>query len=173
MIQLKKLKRESIPLALEKALRYRLLNEPAEAESICQDILAVEPHHEQALITLLLALTDQFGTHFTQAFEESNAVLPRLEGEYERSYYQGIINERWADAQLARHMPADIAYNWYRQAMQCFERAESLAQPDDPDPILRWNACARILGRHAHRAPASESMLHDVHQGMDDVLTDL
>ena len=35
MFELKPLSREAIPRALEKAERYRLLNEPAEAESIC------------------------------------------------------------------------------------------------------------------------------------------
>jgi len=57
---LKLLHKEGIPAALDKAERYRLLNEPAEAESICLDVLAIEPDHQQALITLLLALTDQF-----------------------------------------------------------------------------------------------------------------
>jgi hypothetical protein len=33
----------SIPRALEKAERYRLLNEPEQAESICLDILDAEP----------------------------------------------------------------------------------------------------------------------------------
>jgi len=45
---------------LTKAERYRLLNEPEEAESICRDILDVDPTHEAALVNFLLALTDQF-----------------------------------------------------------------------------------------------------------------
>src|SRR5712664_433657 len=52
---------ESIPEALAKVERYRLLNEPSLAESICLDILAIVPRHQQALISLLLARTDQFG----------------------------------------------------------------------------------------------------------------
>ena len=62
MFELKTLAAEAIPRSLEKAERYRLLNEPAEAESICCDILAVEPDNQQAIVTLLLALTDQFET---------------------------------------------------------------------------------------------------------------
>ena len=39
MFELKPLSQDAIPKALERADRYRLLNEPAEAESICLDIL--------------------------------------------------------------------------------------------------------------------------------------
>ena len=45
---------------LEKALRYRLLNEPLEAESICLDVLQAEPANQEALVTLVLARTDLF-----------------------------------------------------------------------------------------------------------------
>ena len=38
-----------MPAALEKALRYRLLNEPVEAESICRDVLEVDPDNQAAL----------------------------------------------------------------------------------------------------------------------------
>jgi len=58
-MELKPLSREGVPHALEKAVRYRLLNEPADAESICHDVLAVDPENQEALTTLLLALTDQ------------------------------------------------------------------------------------------------------------------
>jgi hypothetical protein len=42
-----------------------LLNEPAEAESICHDVLRIDPENQQALIVLLLTLTDQFGKAYT------------------------------------------------------------------------------------------------------------
>ena len=60
MPELKQLHKDAIPAALEKAERYRLLNEPGEAESICLDILAVDPDNQRAIITLLLAFTDRF-----------------------------------------------------------------------------------------------------------------
>src|SRR4051812_37800360 len=90
----KTLSREGIPLALEKAERYRLLNEPEQAESICQDILAVDPDNQVALVMLLLALTDQFRDGPAECFTEAQAVVARLRGEYERLYYQGLIWER-------------------------------------------------------------------------------
>ena len=43
MFQLKPLSREAVPAALEKAVRYRLLNEPEQAESSCLDVLLVDP----------------------------------------------------------------------------------------------------------------------------------
>ena len=60
MFELKHLSAAAIPRALEKAERYRLLNEPWEAESICLDVLSVEPQNQQALVMLILALTDAF-----------------------------------------------------------------------------------------------------------------
>ena len=60
MPELKRISKDAVPAALEKALRYRLLNEPLESESICRDVLATDSKNQEALVTLLLALTDQF-----------------------------------------------------------------------------------------------------------------
>src|SRR4051812_7969768 len=60
MFELKSLTREAVPAALEKAHRYRLLNEPEQAESICHDVLRIDPDNQEALTTLILALTDRF-----------------------------------------------------------------------------------------------------------------
>src|SRR5260370_873256 len=43
--QLKSISKAGIPEAIAKAELYRYLNEPEEAESICRDILAVDPEH--------------------------------------------------------------------------------------------------------------------------------
>src|SRR5256885_4317486 len=90
----KTISRDAIPLALEKAERYRLLNEPAEAESICRDVLAADPENQRALVMLLLALTDQFRGGPPECVGQAQEVVPRLCGEYERLYYTGIIWER-------------------------------------------------------------------------------
>ena len=50
--KLKAISAEGIDAALAKAEVYRFLNEPEEAESICQDVLAVQPGHQLALRTL-------------------------------------------------------------------------------------------------------------------------
>ena len=56
MFELKTLSSEAVDRSIEKAERYRLLNEPEEAESICLDVLAIAPDNRHALVTLLLAL---------------------------------------------------------------------------------------------------------------------
>src|SRR5262245_31844778 len=127
MRKLKVLPEAAIPAALEKALRYRLLNEPLEAESICLDILHVDPENEHALVLLLLARTDLFEDEYGAALERAKAVLPRFVREYDRAYYEGMVYERWAKAQAARGVPSHVVTGWYSHAMHCFERAEALA----------------------------------------------
>lgn len=168
MLELKRISKEAMPAALEKALRYRLLNEPTEAESICRDMLLVDPDNRAASITLLLAITDQFETKFATALEEANRVLQQIQGEYEQAYYEGIIHERWAKAQSARGMPDDFAFDWMRKAMRCYEKAEQLSKPDDPDALLRWNTCARFLDRNEQAKPSYASSTRDVEASFGD-----
>jgi hypothetical protein len=150
MSQLKPIHRDTIPRALEKAERYRLLNEPSEAESICLDILAVEPSHPQALSCLLLALTDQFSHGAAQALERAKGLLARFPGDYEKAYYAGIISERFAKRKLRDgHLGAkSLAFGHLREAMTSYERAEALAPAGNDDAVLRYNACVRMLERH-------------------------
>jgi hypothetical protein len=68
---LKPISREGVPAALRKAERYRLINDPSSAESICRDVLTVDPGNQQALVTLLLAITDQFAGAPTEGNDES------------------------------------------------------------------------------------------------------
>ena len=150
---LKPISAESIPEALAKVERYRLLNEPSLAESICLDILAILPAHQQALISLLLARTDQFGSEVSAA--TAREVLSRIEGDYERAYYGGIIWERIAHAHLRQGGPggAAAAYHALRGAMEHFERAEAFRSPGNDDALLRWNTCARVIMRDPEIRP--------------------
>src|SRR5947207_13029184 len=93
MSDLKSLHKDAIPAALEKAERYRLLNEPGVAESICLDILHVDSENQQALITLLLALTDRFAKGSGGSDTQAKQLLSRITSEYKRFYYTGIFNE--------------------------------------------------------------------------------
>src|SRR6266849_2986595 len=147
MFELKPLSREAIPAALEKAMRYRLLNEPGEAESICHDILRTDPENQQALVILLLALTDRFGKGYAVGVTQAQEILPRLRDPYEQAYYAGIICERWVKAHLHRGGPGCgvEAYERLREAMAWYEKAETLRPPGNDDALLRWNACARII----------------------------
>jgi hypothetical protein len=166
MFELKHITHEAIPHALEKAERYRLLNEPEEAESICLDILAIDPDNQRALVMLLLALTDQFRAGRSESFTEAQAVLPRLAGEYDRLYYAGIIWERRATARLERGgaSSAHVVSPWMHTAMEHYERAEAIRPPGNDDAILRWNTCARLCIRHhlgAEVEPSFEPALDD------------
>ena len=150
---LKPISHEAIPEALQKAERYRLLNEPAQAESICQDVVAVDPANQQALITLLLAITDQFG--HGGSVPRAREVLRRLESPYDKAYYGGVIWERIARAQLGQGSPnsAFTAYDGFTSAMQCYAEAEAKRPPGNDDAILRWNCCARTLMQNQNLRP--------------------
>ena len=151
MFEIKPLSPEGVKQALEKAERYRLLNEPAEAESICHDVLMIEPENQEALVTLLLALTDRFSKGYALGATQAQEVAARLTDEYQRQYYSGIIHERRGKALLNRGVPGSgyDAYEWLREAMQEYEQAEKLRPAGNEDAILRWNACARII-MHNH-----------------------
>jgi len=157
MFEFKPLSIEAVPAALEKAMRYRLLNEPGEAESISEDVLRVEPENQQALVILLLAVTDRFGKSYGVGMAKAQDILPRLRDPYERAYYAGIIRERQAKVQLQRGNPGSSfeAYEFLRDAMACYEKAEALRPPGNDDALLRWNACARIIMRNG-LAPRTE-----------------
>jgi hypothetical protein len=148
MFELKPLSPEAIPRALSKAERYRLLNEPAEAESICLDVLRADPENQQALIDLLLALTDRFGRGYAVGGMSPEEVLPRLKSEYDRAYYAGVICERRAKAQHRQGLPGTAVHDGFRKAMTHYERAAAMQPAGNEDATLRWNTCARILMRN-------------------------
>ena len=149
MTELKKISRDAIPRAVQKAERYRLLNQSWATESICLDILEVDPSNQQVLVMLLLDITDQFGAESRELARRARAVLARITDPYQKAYYAGIIDERLGHAQLSQgvmHAEA-MAHDALRAAMESFEAAERLRQPGNDDAILRWNTCARTLDR--------------------------
>jgi len=162
--ELKPISKAGIQEALEKAERYRLLNEPSLAESICLDVLDADPENQSALVMLLLALTDQFGQGHGHSPHKAREVLPRLKGEYEKQYYAGIVWERLAHAQLRKASPnaAFTAYDAFRQAMDSYEKAILLRPPANDDSILRWNTCARILMRNPNLRPRPDEAYEPV-----------
>src|SRR5439155_12283505 len=145
---LKAISPEAVARALAKAERYRLLNEPGEAESICRDVLGVDPDNQDALTSLVLALTEQFHDDASTVVE-AGATVGRLRDEYERAYYTGIVAERRAKARLRRGTPGcgPQAYEGLREAMRWYENAEAIRPPGNDDARLRWHACARLSMR--------------------------
>ena len=144
---LKQLSAGAIAPALERAERYRLLNEPVQAESICLDILAVEPDNQQALVILLLALSEQFGENITEKLDRAWSILPKLSDEYQQAYYQGILLERQARLYMRSDAPGSnfSAYDLFNEAMRLYEKAERLRPPGNDEALLRWNTCARTI----------------------------
>jgi len=159
MFELKPIHHDSVAGALAKAERYRLLNEPSEAESICRDILEIEPANQAALISLVLALTDQIA-HDARAFPGALATAERLESPYDRAYYAGIAWERRAKARHdgRGHAAHSYAYDWLVAALGLFEKAEALRPSGNDDSVLRWNACVRYLHSHKELAPTVEEI---------------
>ncbi|MEX2593703.1 MAG: hypothetical protein WD426_13095 [Anditalea sp.] len=166
MSELKTINKEAIPRALEKVDRYRLLNDPAEAESICRDILTIDPGNQEALVSLILTLTDQFNKGTT--IQEANSLRSQLKDDYKREYYSGIILEREGKAALLREFPDSKhdAYEWLKDAMEAFERADSLRPADNNDAKLRWNACFRTIEKH-HLTPRPKEDRHKLHQPLE------
>ncbi len=154
--ELKKLTPDGIERALKKAERYRLLNEPRDAESICRDILEADPNNQPARVGLVLCITDQFGRRMGINATKASELLDGIEDDYKRAYYHGVICERWAKAQMTSNDPGHGIYEWFRKAMRSFEQAEKLAKAGNEDAKLRFNACVRILERHAELRPRPE-----------------
>ena len=106
MFELKLLSKDAVPAALEKAMRYRLLNEPGEAESICLDVLKADPDNQEALVTLLLALTDRFGRGYTVGALDDGFGLDAYE------YLQEAMNRYEEAGKICPPGNADALLRW-------------------------------------------------------------
>jgi tetratricopeptide (TPR) repeat protein len=146
--KLKTISKAGIPEAISKIELYRSLNEPEEAESICRDILAVEPEHQLAIRLLGLAITDQFCGDASDRYAEAEELFRGLAERYERLYYTGLLHERRAKAQMRVGRAPHTLAPLFGEAMRCFAEAEAIRPQGNDDAILRWNRCARLLQSH-------------------------
>ena len=151
--KLKTISKQGIAEALSKVTLYRYLNEPEEAESICHDILAIEPENQMAQRMLGLAITDQFTGQASDRYAEVESLFQNLADSYERHYYVGLEYERRAKAQRHAGRPPQVLTHVFKEAMFHFEEAEKIRPSDNDDSILRWNRCARLL----QTLPAAEA----------------
>jgi hypothetical protein len=158
--QLKSISKAGIPEALAKAELYRYLNEPEEAESICRDILAVDPDHQLARRMLGLAITDQFTGAAGDRYGDVQSIFQSLRDPYERNYYTGLLHERRAKTQLHSGCSAHVLLPLIEDALRCFAEAEKIRPAGNDDSILRWNRCVRLL--------ESRPEFHAVHPGPAD-----
>lgn len=160
MFKLKAISKDTIPAAFERAERYRQMNEPMDAESICHDILTIDPDNQRALKTLLLALSEQFVNSLYPAYEKAMEILSRLKDDYSKTFYEGIIYERRAKALLKQNGlgAGRMAYGWFRKAMHSYEIAIELGQSKSDDAVLRWNTCARIIMQNPDVEPETQEL---------------
>ena len=156
---LKPISREAIPRAIEKAERYRLINESWAAESICRDILDIDPTNQDVLVMLVLALTDQIAGGHLSVMKAVHEILPRITEPYQRAYYTGIASERSGQAHLLRGGMGSggMAYDALKNAMLWYEKAEAIRPAGNDDAILRWNTCARLINSNSQLTPHVES----------------
>jgi len=143
--KLKAISKSGIAEALAKVELYRYLNEPEESESICRDILAVDPNQQLALRQLGLSLTDQFTGGTGDRYSEVEETFQRLSDRYEQLYYTGLYYERRAKAQLRTGHSPHVVFPLFERALQCFGDAEKIRPAGNDDSILRWNRCVRLL----------------------------
>jgi hypothetical protein len=160
MYELKPISRDAIPRAIQKAERYRLLNQSWAAESICLDILNIDPGNQQVLVMLVLALTDIHSGVAASGVKRAKEYLAQITDEYQRAYYSGMIAERRGQALLAQGGMGSggMAYESLKEAMGWYEKAEKIRPSGNDDAILRWNTCARVLSGNSHlETPAEEA----------------
>lgn len=160
-LKLKTISKESIPHAIAKAELYRNLHEPEESESICHDILAVDPENQLAIRLLGLAITDEFTGDITDRYAEAEKMFRQLTDAYELEYYIGLLLERRAKAQMRAGRPAHSITVLFHEAMLHFEAAEKMSLPDNNDAMLRWNRCARLLEKLPSEGPVHERGFED------------
>ena len=143
--KLKPIHQDGVAEAISKAELYRNLNQPEDAESICQDILATDPENQMAQRLMGLAITDQFTGGLSDRCGEAERIFQGLTDPYERLYYTGLVHERWARAQLGAGRPPHTLLVLFERALRCFEEAEKIRPAGNDDAILRWNRVVRLL----------------------------
>lgn len=152
---LKPISHEGVAATLQKAQRYRLLHDSVAAESICLDVLGVEPDNVEAQVMHVLAITDQFAAGQAADRARARIAVARLRDPYQSAYYNGVICERWAKTLISRATAesAAMAFESIEKALTFYAVAEALRPAGNDEVILRWNTCVRMLQRDPQLRP--------------------
>ncbi len=159
-MELKKISDKYIPEALKKAEKYRMLNHPKTSESICRDILEVSPGNQDAISLLIVAITGQFSNpakYPDTKLKHAQEWVKEIKDEYHKLYFSGLILERWAKAKV-QDLPGGDLYEYFREAIEFYEKAIPLAPEGDESAVLHYNFSLRFIDRHPHIRP---SIHHD------------
>ncbi len=151
-MEIKPITSAGLAAALQKAHRYRVLNDSIAAESICLDVLAIEPGNVEAIVMHVLAITDQFPAGRTADLRRAEEGVHDLTDAYRNAYYHGVICERWAKGLIQRGAPraGEVAHTWITKALGWYEKAEGMRPAGNDEAILRWNTCVRMLQNDPH-----------------------
>ena len=154
----------AIDQALAKARQYRSLLEPEIAESICLDVLNIDPEHQTALVLYILALLDQISRSDKRVKRKTvEQFIAKLDSEYQRYYYLGLLNERMARYMISQTMSHSFAYDYFYDALNYYQQAEQISPEQNDEATLRWNSCLRTI---------EKEQLHP-RRDSDDVLVDM
>ena len=158
----KPLPKTFIPEALVKAKHYRLLNEPRIAESICLDILGVDPDHQEALVVVVLSISDLLERRKNEGVRQARQHIERIGDAYQRAYFNGLLCERRGLAVLraCEHFHQHHAFNWFMEALEHYAEAEKLRPENNSDVILRWNTICRIFEAYPNLGPMPDEEPH-------------
>ena len=140
--RVKRISTAGIAEAIAKAELYRSLSEPEEAESICRDILTIEPQHQLAL--RLLGLPDR-SVHrsWVRSYREAEEIFQQLN---DRMNGTTTLGSRTSDARKRSSKPGNclLTVQALRTGSYLSQRLRNSPAEND-DAILRWNRCVRLL----------------------------
>ena len=136
----------AVESALNKAKQYRSLLEPEIAESICLDILNIDTNNQAVLVVYILALSDQISRTENQTqIKTIERTIEKLESQYQRFYYSGLLSERRARHLLTQAMSHSFAYDYFFEALEFYQQAIDRCPEKNDEAILRWNSCIRTI----------------------------
>lgn len=155
---------EAIELALDKARQYRSLLEPEMAESICLDIINIDSDNQAVLVVYILSLLDQIPSPDKKIEVKTiERIIDQLSSSYQRFYYSGLLHERMARYMVTQTMSHAFAYDYFYQALRCYDHAREISPVGNDEATLRWNSCIRTIEQEKLKP----------HQDSEDVLVDM
>ncbi|MDC9725967.1 MAG: hypothetical protein PSN44_08665 [Gammaproteobacteria bacterium] len=145
-LKLHDIRMDAVDEALLKAKQYRSLLEPEIAESICLDVLHIDPENQSVLIVYILALLDQISrTEKQTQIKSIERTIEKLTSQYQRYYYSGLLNERRARHLITQAMSHSFAYDYFIEALKFYQQAVDRCPEKNDEAILRWNSCIRTI----------------------------
>ena len=128
-----------------------------ETESICLDILELDPNHRSTLDLLLRCRIELLKKGLPQSVARAQELIPQLDSDFDQAFYSGMIREAQARYLLEKRGRATsgVAYSWFRHAMDDFAAASNL-DAGRVEPKLHWNACLRTLENNPQCVPPPE-----------------